>query len=89
MLSAASGICPVAANRTARWRPGIRPAVQLVSGVTPIPAVACVARMLLPAAMAMWASCSGRSTVGAVSLARVPAGARGARSRHRGPAGGA
>ena len=38
----ASEICPVADSRTAQWRPGVLPAIQLVSGITPFPAVAWV-----------------------------------------------
>ena len=55
--------CPVADSRTARWRTAELPTVQLVSGVTPFPAVAWVRRMLSPAVMTMWAWCSSRSTV--------------------------
>ena len=51
------------ANRTARWWPGVLPVAQLVSGVTPLPAVAWVRRMLSPAVMTTWAWCSSRSTV--------------------------
>ena len=47
--------CPAMANRTAQRRPGVLPTVQLVSGVTPFPAVAWVRRMLSPAVMTMWA----------------------------------
>ena len=47
-LSTASGICPVADSRTARRWPTDLPGVQLVSGVTPFPAVAWVRRMLSP-----------------------------------------
>ena len=70
-LSTASGICPVADSRTARWWPTelpgggqvFCPLGQLVSGVTPLPAVAWVRRMLSPAVMTMWAWWSSRSTV--------------------------
>ena len=55
--------CPVVANRTARWWPTELPGVHLVSGVTPLPAVAWVRRMLSPAVMTTWAWCSNRSTV--------------------------
>ena len=48
--------CPVVAGCSARW-------VQLVSGVTPFPAVAWVRRMLSPAVMTTWAWCRSRSTV--------------------------
>ena len=51
------------ANRTARWWPGVLPVAQLVSGVTPLPAVAWVRRMLSPAVMTTWAWCRSRSTV--------------------------
>ena len=51
------------ANRTARRWPGVLPVVQLVSGVTPLPAVAWVRRMLSPAVRTMWAWCRSRSTV--------------------------
>ena len=70
-VSMASGICPVADSRTARsWPtelPGggqvFCPLGQLVSGVTPLPAVAWVRRMLSPAVRTTWAWCSSRSTV--------------------------
>ncbi len=55
--------CPLVANRTARWWPGVLPVGQLVSGVTPLPAVAWVRRMLSPAVMTTWAWWSSRSTV--------------------------
>ena len=55
--------CPVVANRTARSWPTELPGVHLVSGVTPLPAVAWVRRMLSPAVMTTWAWCSNRSTV--------------------------
>ena len=63
-----SGICPVAdelpvRGRTARWWPGVLPVGQLVSGVTPLPAVAWVRRMLSPAVMTTWAWWRSRSTV--------------------------
>ena len=54
-MSTASGICSLADSRTDRWRPGVLPAVQLVSGATPFPAVAWVRRMLLPAVGTTWA----------------------------------
>ena len=54
--------CPFVANRTARSWPTDLPVVQLVSGVTPFPAVAWVRRMLSPAVMTMWAWCRSRST---------------------------
>ena len=41
-VSMASGICPVADSRTAQWRPGVLPAIQLVGGITPLPAIAWV-----------------------------------------------
>ena len=55
--------CPAVANRTARWRTAELPTVQLVSGVTPFPAVAWVRRMLSPAVSTTWAWCMSRSTV--------------------------
>ena len=45
------------ASRTARWWPGVLPVAQLVSGVTPLPAVAWVRRMLSPAVRTTWAWC--------------------------------
>jgi len=41
--------CPAVANRTARRWPGVLPAGQMVSGLTPLPVVAWVRRMLSPA----------------------------------------
>ena len=55
--------CPLVASGTARWRTAELPTVQLVSGVTPFPAVAWVRRMLSPAVSTMWAWCMSRSTV--------------------------
>ena len=55
--------CPLVANRTARWWPGVVPVGQLVSGVTALRAVPWVRRMLSPAVRTMWAWCRSRSTV--------------------------
>ena len=55
--------CPLVANRTARWWPGVVPVGQLVSGVTALRAVAWVRRMLSPAVRTMWAWWRSRSTV--------------------------
>jgi hypothetical protein len=56
--------CPAVVNRTARWWPGVLPeGVQVVSGVTPLPPVAWVRRMLSPVVMTTWAWCRSRSTV--------------------------
>lgn len=61
----ASGFCPVAASRIVRWRPGVLPAVQLVSGVNLSPTVAWARRMLSLPVMAPSdvLHLSGRSTM--------------------------
>ena len=58
----ASGICPVVANRTARWRTAELATIQC-QWRHPCPAVAWVSRMLSPAVSTMWAWCISRSTV--------------------------